>query len=57
MKLKMTNVGAKALALAAGPAMAELVFRRSAIATGPYAAKCIPFARNASGLFTLAERT
>ena len=52
MKLKMTTLALGA-ALAAGPAMAELVFPSLSYRTGPYAANGIPFADGYADYFTL----
>ncbi|MBW4962816.1 ABC transporter substrate-binding protein [Sulfitobacter sp. CW3] len=52
MKLKLTTV-ALGVTLAAGPAMAELVFPSLSYRTGPYAANGIPFADGYADYFTL----
>ena len=52
MKLKLTALALGAL-MAAGPAMAELVFPSLSYRTGPYAANGIPFADGYADYFTL----
>lgn len=52
MKLKLTALALSAL-MAAGPAMAELVFPSLSYRTGPYAANGIPFADGYADYFTL----
>ncbi len=52
MKLKLTTLALGAL-LAAGPAMAELVFPSMSYRTGPFAAGGIPFADGYADYFTL----
>jgi len=52
MKLKLTTVALGAL-MAAGPAMADLVFPSLSYRTGPYAAGGIPFADGYADYFTL----
>jgi branched-chain amino acid transport system substrate-binding protein len=52
MKTKMTAVALSAL-MAAGPAMADLVFPSLSYRTGPYAAGGIPFADGYADYFTL----
>ncbi len=52
MKLKLTALALSAL-MAAGPAMAELVFPSLSYRTGPYGANGIPFADGYADYFTL----
>ncbi|OUS34182.1 ABC transporter permease [Rhodobacterales bacterium 56_14_T64] len=52
MKLKLTTLALSAL-MAAGPAMADLVFPSLSYRTGPYAAGGIPFADGYADYFTL----
>ena len=52
MKLKLTTLALTAV-MAAGPAMADLVFPLLSYRTGPYAANGIPFADGYSDYFTL----
>ena len=52
LKLKLTTL-ALGVAMAAGPAMAELVFTSLSYRTGPYAANGIPFADGYADYFTL----
>mgnify|MGYP000091054039 CR=1 FL=1 len=52
MKLKLTTLALGAL-MAAGPAMADLVFPSLSYRTGPYAANGIPFADGYADYFTL----
>ena len=52
MKLKLTAVALSAL-MAAGPAMADLVFPSLSYRTGPYASGGIPFADGYADYFTL----
>ena len=52
MKLKLTTL-ALGVAMAAGPAMADLVFPSLSYRTGPYAAGGIPFADGYADYFTL----
>ena len=52
MKMKLTTLALGAV-MAAGPAMADLVFPSLSYRTGPYAAGGIPFADGYADYFTL----
>ena len=52
MKMKLTTLAVTAM-MAAGPAMADLVFPLLSYRTGPYAANGIPFADGYTDYFTL----
>lgn len=52
MKMKLTTMALTAL-MAAGPAMADLVFPSLSYRTGPFAAGGIPFADGYADYFTL----
>ena len=55
MKSKLTMLTAAAV-MAAGPALADLVFPSLSYRTGPYAANGIPFADGYEDYFTLVNQ-